>query len=759
MSPRRAPARPPGAADELAAIVECSRDAVIGISLDGTLTSWNPAAERLYGWTADEAVGARLNDRVVAATGEPDPEEILRRVASGEAVPPFETIRISKDGSRVHMSAQMFPIVAEDEIVAAASISRDVGERIRGEDALRRSDMRYQMLLKNLPDAMVVLFDSQHRIEFAGGPLLEMLDATPSELAGLPLDALIPRGPGKSNDAVYRRALSGHRAVHEFRVGSSPGRVISCEAVPFNDSTGAIVGGMVLARDVTAQRRAENDVRAARRFFEEAFNNAPVGMAMVSAAPEDRGRYIRVNNAFTHMLGRPALELVGSRPSEATVPEDAEIASREVEQMLDGELGQLSPKRYRRPDGTVRSGVSTAGLVRAADGAPRYALEVIADTTEWVEAEREQERLKQALEQAQKLEAIGRLAGGVAHDFNNLLSVILNYAELARDEALADEALSEISRAATRAADLTRRLLVFASHEVTEPALLGVNSIVRGMQTFLARTIPENIALEFDLSPVEHLVLGDKSQLEQSLINLAINARDAISGRGSVRVSTGSRRIGAGFPGLAPGLYAELRVTDDGVGMHPEMLARACEPFFTTKESGQGTGLGLAMLYGVATAAGGTILIDSAPGVGTDVCVLLPIAPGRPAEKEADPLPAPPDGDGRRVLLVEDEETVRRLIGRILASHGYHVLSAADGQEALELYEREPSVDILLTDVVMPSMSGPELARALAARGSGANILFMTGYTDRPATIPADAPILRKPFDAEDLLRQVAAAA
>jgi hypothetical protein len=648
--------------------------------------------------------------------------------------------------------------VAEGEVVAAASISRDMGERMRGEQALRRSETRYRMLLENLPNAMVLLFDSQHRVAFAGGPLLQALDPSRSDFTGAPLDALIPRGPGGSNDALYQRALSGHRATHEFVAGPPPGRVVSCEAVPFHDATGAIVGGMLLGRDVTGQRRAEDDLRAARGFFEEAFDNAAVGMAMVSAAPEDRGRYIRVNDAFADMLGSPPLELVGCRPSDVTVAEDAETTSREVERMLDGELEQMSPRRYLRPDGTLRCGVSTGGIVLAADGGPRYALEVIADITERVDAEREQERLAKVLEQAQKLEGIGRLAGGVAHDFNNLLSVILNYAELARDEALADEALSEITRAATRAADLTSQLLVFASQEVAEPTVLGVNSTVVGMQTFLSRTIPEDVTLEFELSPVEQFVVADKSQLEQSLINLAINAADAMSGRGTLKVSTGSRSVDAGGPGLPAGDYAELRVTDDGAGMTPEVLDRACEPFFTTKDAAQGTGLGLAMIYGIATAAGGTVLIDSTPGEGTDVSILMPVAQGQPAEKVPVAPPAPPDGGGRRVLVVEDEEALRRLIVRILASHGYEVLSAGDGHEALDLYQREPSIDIVVTDVVMPTLSGPELERELTARGSRAHILFMTGYTDRRTAIPAGAAVLRKPFDAEDLLREVAAA-
>jgi CheY-like chemotaxis protein len=296
---------------------------------------------------------------------------------------------------------------------------------------------------------------------------------------------------------------------------------------------------------------------------------------------------------------------------------------------------------------------------------------------------------------------------------------------------------------------------------VAEPVVLDPNQLVAGIQSFLARTIGENVELQTDLYPSTPNVRCDPMQLEQVLINLAVNARDAMPDGGRVRIETRGVELDSDGPrsihDLPSGSYAELRLIDTGTGMSHDVVERVFEPFFTTNEKGKGTGLGMAMIYGIAKNAGGTALVESIPGKGTTVRVLLPRSEEDVSPVDDDGAGAPPEATGAKVLVVEDEPVVRRLVERILGKHGYDVVSAADPGEALELAEAG-DIDVLLTDIVMPGMTGTRLAEQFVSRRPGTPVIFMTGYTDRPDELPAGAPVLLKPFDADELLRVIASA-
>ncbi|HEX8051991.1 MAG TPA: ATP-binding protein, partial [Thermoleophilaceae bacterium] len=379
------------------------------------------------------------------------------------------------------------------------------------------------------------------------------------------------------------------------------------------------------------------------------------------------------------------------------------------------------------------------------------AVSMVADMTEHHVARTERERLENRLQQSQRLETVGQLAGGVAHDFNNLLAVILNYAYFVRERLPEDSEvradLEEIRHAAERASELTHQLLVFSRRETIRPVVLDLNDVVRDMQRLLGRTLGERVELVTELADEPCLVEADSSQLEQVVLNLVVNARDAMPRGGTIRVET---RLGE---------EVLLAVSDEGEGMEPEVAARAFEPFFTTKPKGAGTGLGLATVYGTVTQAGGHAEIDSEPGRGTTLRVYLPQA--APRESDAPEVVAVDSSptDGATVLVVEDEDPVRRLTCRILAGSGYECLEARGGEEALRLYEQHRSrVALLLSDVVMPGMSGQELAQRIGGEGSGPPVLFMSGYTDE-AVLPREradeGALLHKPFTADALLRSV----
>jgi PAS domain S-box-containing protein len=377
-------------------------------------------------------------------------------------------------------------------------------------------------------------------------------------------------------------------------------------------------------------------------------------------------------------------------------------------------------------------------------------------------------RLQQQLNQAQRLESLGQLAGGIAHDFNNLLAVITNYAaflgEALRDQPEAVKSdLAEIRRAAERAADLTRQLLVFSRREVVKPEVFDLNRVLEEIQSLLRRTIGEDIELSFELDPDLPQVLFGSGQIEQVLMNLSVNARDAMATGGALMIKTETvtfeHVLEMTTGNLGPGTFVQLTIVDTGRGMDPEVAAQIFEPFFTTKQEGHGTGLGLATVYGIVQERGGQIQVYSEPGRGTAFKIYLPAAE-QPAAVEQPAQPVAQGGSGERVLVVEDEPAVRRLTARILSGGGYEVIEAAEPYEALALCEDE-DVDLLLTDLIMPGMSGKELADRLAASQPELRVLFMSGYTGdvitRQGMLSEDVLVLEKPFSSASLLRRVRA--
>jgi two-component system, cell cycle sensor histidine kinase and response regulator CckA len=387
---------------------------------------------------------------------------------------------------------------------------------------------------------------------------------------------------------------------------------------------------------------------------------------------------------------------------------------------------------------------------------------MVADMTERRQARLERDQLEARLAQSQRLETVGQLAGGIAHDFNNLLAVILNYAYFVRQQLPEDSSvradIDEIRRAAERASELTHQLLVFSRREAVQLEVLDVNEVVRDMERLMRRTMGENVVLVTELDQEPCMVKADAAQLEQVVLNLVVNSRDAMPGGGTVTISTSRVELtGEGAqasPALPPGPYVLLSVRDDGEGMAPDVATHAFEPFFTTKPKGAGTGLGLATVYGTVTQCGGEADIQSSAGAGTEVRVWLPETRER-ASRGARHAPAGANGaSGATVLVVEDEDAVRQLTCRILESGGFRCLSASDGEEALRLHgEADPPIDLLLTDVVIPGMSGRELAERISAEGSEVPVLFMSGYTDD--VVDGGAALVQKPFTAASLLRSV----
>lgn len=452
----------------------------------------------------------------------------------------------------------------------------------------------------------------------------------------------------------------------------------------------------------------------------------------------------------------------------AVHPDDRNMVKSAVDAALNEGAPYSIDHRTVLPNGEIRHVHEQGEVTRNASGKATRMLGTVIDITDRKRGEEERVKLEAQLRQSQKMEAIGQLAGGVAHDFNNLLTVINGYSALVMEALGPDnplrEDVAEILDAGKRAGLLTSQLLAFSRKQVLQPTVLNVNVVVLEVEKMLRRLLGEDIELTTVLDPSAGMVEVDRSQLEQSIVNLAVNARDAMPGGGKLRIETGSDHFdenGRGkHPELKPGTYITLAVSDDGIGMDPKTKSHVFEPFFTTKGRGQGTGLGLSIVYGFAQQVGGHIDVYSEPGKGTTFTVYLPVV-NKPAEKAAVPSSDMSTYHGTEtILLAEDEAKVRELAKRVLTQAGYTILAAADGAEAAKIAKaKNGPIDLLLTDVIMPGMSGRELADMVRPIRSDLKVLYISGYTDsaisRHGVLDDGVAFLQKPFSPTDIVRKV----
>jgi len=497
---------------------------------------------------------------------------------------------------------------------------------------------------------------------------------------------------------------------------------------------------------------------------------------LLQAAPDailvlDGGRVVLANDRAVELFGRPRAELLGSDAgtllTDAARGEYARLLTRGSAGPEPGATGTVAVT-VRRRDGCEVPVEASLAAVDTPQG--RVVVAVVRDCTDLhrAEAEKARLRLEAQAHRSHRLESLGQLAGGIAHDFNNMLGVIVNYANFVIEEAesagpdlraiVADA--RQVVRAGERGTDLTHQLLAFARREVVRPEALDLNAVVAAAEPALRDAVGEQVTLIVRPGADLPRVTCDPGQIEQLLLNLAANARDAMPHGGNLVIDTAGHRIACGEPDLEPGEYVRLRVSDSGRGMPGDVAERAFEPFFTTKANGEGTGLGLATVYGIVTQAGGAVSISSEPGLGTTVTVLLPAGKTPPAAPAAPAAPPSTSGHGETLLVVEDEAALRDVAGRILSGAGYHVLAADGGRQALELAAlHEGDIDLLVSDVVMPGMLGKELAERLVDVRPGTRVLYMSGYAQpvlaSQGTLDPGVALLEKPFTAEDLLSAV----
>ena len=732
------------------AIFHSALDAMVIISPDGRYTDVNAAACALYGRTRDEILRARVGE----FSGQP---------AEGDAWSALSERRrgdwfvVRPDGTRrdVEYTAAEFGLGSHFVVV------RDVTESRKAERRLRQSEAHLRAVLDAALDAVIGM-DAEDRITH-WNPRAEVIFGWPREDAlGRTLRELII--PERYRDA-HRKGLA-----HFLATGEGPvlGRRIEVYGLrrdgtefPLELSITALKEGdgwtfSAFVADITDRRRSEIELRR----YADVFRNMQVGVNVWWL--EDRSdvqsfKLISTNPAALHSLGLRTEDILGKR----------------IGDLFPHMLGTELPALYRNVvlTGEARD-LGEVGTSGGGEGESEaiFATKVFPLPGDCVgvafENITERRRLEEQLRQSQRLEAIGSLAGGVAHDFNNLLSVILGQCELVGRTVAADDRMSrrveEIRKAGERAALLTRQLLAFSRKQVLVAEILDLESVVADLASMLRRLIGEDIALRTVVHPTG-AVRADRGQIEQVVTNLVVNARDAMPQGGTITLEVEDADIDAAYaaihPPTTPGRYVRLRVTDTGMGMDAATRERAFEPFFTTKEKGKGTGLGLATVYGIVKQSGGFVWLSSERGRGASVEVFLPRVDDMVAP---DPPRAPPDAQKgtETILLVEDEDMLRELACEVLQEAGYHLLSANGGDAAVRLAaDYAGTIHLLLTDVVMPGMSGPQAAERIGARRPEMKVLFTTGYTDdailQRGVQTEQMELIAKPYATAALARKV----
>jgi len=788
----------------LKAIIDAALDAVITMDGDGVVRSWSSQAERVFGWPASDVVGRTLSTTIIPPRYREAHERGLTHfLATGQGPVLNQRIEITglrRDEREIPVELTITPVRLGDAWLFSAFV-RDISDRklVEQRRTTQYTVTRILAEAATLADAgSGILRAVAESLDWQAGVLwivepqgnaLRCLDIWRApgvdlgEFERVTRDSAFPRGVG-----LPGRVWAGDEPIWHADVTALEGAqfprlpyalaagVRGAFAFPIR-STGTITGvaefftreprdpdpdllemtaalGSQLGQFIE-RKRAEEALARSETTYRSLVEDSPFGIFRSTVD----GRLIAVNPALVSILGYASeAELLRKSMATDVYVDPTERARRSADVIAQGSL--TAESEWRRKDGKTVTVRQTGRVVRDAQGRVEYFNVLVEDITE-------RKLLEQQLRQAQKMEAVGRLAGGIAHDFNNLLTAILGSAELLL-ETMAQEQerddVEEIRKAAKRAADLTRQLLAFSRQQVLAPQVLDLNALVVNLEKLLRRLIGEDVELRTALAPDLGAVKADPGQMEQVIANLVVNARDAMPEGGRLTVETANAELDKDyadqhFP-APPGSYVLLAVSDTGTGMDPETKSRIFEPFFTTKDKGKGTGLGLATVYGVVKQSGGYIWVYSEPGQGTAFKIYLPRVREAPEPARPSPAPAAPLRGSETLLLVEDDEMVRHLVSRMLKSRGYTVLAASDGTDALRQVEshRGP-IDMLITDVVMPGMSGREVAQRVTTLRPPVKVLYLSGYTDdaivRHGMLEPGIAFLQKPFSADALARKI----
>ena len=742
-------------------VVEHANSIILRWNSEGRVTFLNEFGQRFFGYSAAEILGRHVIGTIVppVESSGRDLERLMDRIRTDPTA--FEqnvNENVRRNGERVLIAwTNRIGRDAAGGVAEILSVGTDITAQKRAEGAMRASEARYRTLFEHAPDGILIT-DSESRLLDANPSTCQMLGYARDELIGLHASAIVCEAEIPEIPSAVRAISSASSYSREWRLRRKDGSIFSAEVIATTMPDGNL---LEMIRDVSERNSAVEALRTAEERMRFALQNAEVGIWDMDHATG----VIRWSETLEAQYGVPVGTFGGTFENfvERVHPDDRESVLETIEKARAGGGDFSILNRTIRSDGKIRWLSSTGRILLGEHGEPARSVGISLDVTE-------RRTLEAQYQQAQKMEAIGHLAGGVAHDFNNLLTAILGYCELLLSEV--DPAdprhadIGEIHKAGTRAAGLTRQLLAFSRRQIIEPTQLDLNVVVTEVREMLDRLIEENIEVILHLGPTLAPVQADRGQIEQIVMNLAVNARDAMPGGGTLTIETANAELdehdATTHFSVKPGAYVALTVSDTGTGMTPEVQARLFEPFYTTKEVGKGTGLGLATIHGIVTRSGGSARVISEVGKGSSFTVYLPRADaGEPVETA--PLPVVrPRGGGETVLVVDDAAELLELTSRLLERQGYKILAASNANEALQLFEQHEVIDVILTDVVMPGASGPDLISQLIQRRPTLKVIYMSGYTEEAivhhGVLNPGIAFLHKPFSSDALgqkLREV----
>ena len=753
----------------------------------------NLAFHQMFGYTSDELLGSDLEHLIVPAERQAETRWLAECAERGEKIT-IETQRRTKDGAIFDVSVSSAPIALDGKTTAVHTIYRDISRRKQAE-ALNSALYRVANIsntAKNLQQFFAAVHSIVGELMYARNLYIALYDLS-TELLSFPYfvdeNDAAPRsrklGKGlteyvlRTGDSLLATPEVLHRLEGQGEVERTGSRSLDWMGVPLKvgeHTFGAVVVQTYsknvrfsdrdkeiltfVAQQVASaveHKRNEQALRRSEWRYRSLVQSSVFGIYRASL----EGKFLDVNPALIAMLGYESPEELLALDPQKDVFMHPEEQTRLIDEFRrTGRMDGIEVKWKRKNASPITVRISGRAVSNADE--PADVLEAIAEDVT------ERRLLEDQFRQAQKMEAVGRLAGGVAHDFNNLLMVISGYTEVILSQLDLDHPLHEKARAVQQASDrattLTRQLLAFSRKQMLELKVVDINAIVQDMERLLRPLIGENIELVTRLAPDAGHTRADAGQLEQVLMNLVVNSKDAMPGGGKLLIQTRNLTLDDAYRGeqtfIHPGNYVLLSVGDSGAGMDRETQSRIFEPFFTTKEKGKGTGLGLSTVYGIVKQSGGYVMVHSEVGRGTTFNIYLPSAQEAAETHGAAPASRIAVGGSETVLLVEDEESVRQLVRETLASRGYHVIEAENGQSGLALANAHAgSIDLIITDVVMPGMSGRELADQLVAKRPEIKVLYLSGYTEdtivSEGTIESGKAFLQKPFTLHSLSRKV----
>jgi len=728
----------------LAAIVESSDDAIIGKDLNSIVTSWNRGAEKIFGYTAREMVGSSIM-KLIPEDRRDEENQILGKIKVGESVEHFETLRQTKDGRLITVSVTASPIKdASGKPIGVSKVARDITERKQAEQARLALEERYRALFEYAPDGIVIADPESHYID-ANSSICRMLGYTRDELIGLHASDIVVHSEIQQIEPALKIIKSKADYHREWQFRRKDSSVFAAEVIAAAMPDGNLLG---MIRDITDRKRDQEQIAEQAALLEKARDAILVC--------DLRGTVLFWNNGAEQIYGWTRQETMGRNIVEFLYADSKKFKEFNELILRQGEWsGELQHFTRDKREISVESRMT---LIRDNEGLPKSVLAINTDITD-------RKSIEAQLMRAQRMESIGTLAGGIAHDLNNILSpIILSIGVLKAisDQPQAGRMLEIIETSAKRGSDIVRQVLSFARGVESQKTLVQPKHLLKDLENIIKDTFPKDIRLQFSAPSEAWTILGDPTQMQQILLNLCVNARDAMPNGGNLTVAVENSLLDEQYATMhieaKPGRYVIISITDSGSGIPREHLDKIFMPFFTTKDLNKGTGLGLSTVMAIVKSHDGFVNVYSEPGKGSTFKVYLPAMVISPeAREQASAKASLPRGNGEMVLVVDDEPSILTVTNQTLQAFGYRVLTATDGADAVAVYvQHKNEIAVIFTDMMMPVMDGAAVIHALKRINPGVKIIAASGLNAYGGLVNASGAgikhFLTKPYTAETLL-------